>query len=215
MGGSGSQATIYSYKVFGAGDGTYEDIIIEAMLKAFEDDVDVITISIGGRGGWANSVWAVVASRIADEGVVMTIGAGNYGTGGPYYASSGSSGENVLSVASAEVSKDGVGETKQPSYFSSWGGLYDLQVEPDIAAPGTNIFSAWPGLNVNGAIFSGMNSVDPWHWNLCMRGDVLHGLHLGGVAWSLDEAMPAYSHRGGAKGTEEQPAEPKSQSQWQ
>lgn len=161
--GVAPKSTIYSYKVFGAGDGTYEDIIIEAMLKAFEDDVDVITISIGGRGGWANSVWAVVASRIADEGVVMTIGAGNYGTGGPYYASSGSSGENVLSVASAEVSKDGVGETKQPSYFSSWGGLYDLQVKPDIAAPGTNIFSAWPGAsNSEFVLLSGTSMATPY-----------------------------------------------------
>lgn len=115
------------------------------MLRAFEDGVGVITISTGGRGGWAHSVWAVVASRIAAEGVVMTIGVGNYGTGGPYYASSGSSGENLPSVASAQVSKDELGETKQPSYFSSWGGLYDLQVKPDITVPGTDIFSAWLG----------------------------------------------------------------------
>ncbi|KAF7554792.1 hypothetical protein G7Z17_g2677 [Cylindrodendrum hubeiense] len=161
--GVAPKSTIYSYKVFGAGDGTYEDIIIEAMLRAFEDDVDVITISIGGRGGWANSVWAVVASRIADEGVVMTIGAGNYGTGGPYYASSGSSGENVLSVASAEVNKNEAGETKQPSYFSSWGGLYDLQVKPDITAPGTDIFSAWPGeSNSEFVLLSGTSMATPY-----------------------------------------------------
>ncbi|KAH7160746.1 peptidase S8/S53 domain-containing protein [Dactylonectria macrodidyma] len=54
--GVAPKSTIYSYKVFGAGDGTYEDIIIEAMSKAFDDGIDVITISIGGRGGWANSV---------------------------------------------------------------------------------------------------------------------------------------------------------------
>ncbi|KAH7149910.1 subtilase [Dactylonectria estremocensis] len=161
--GVAPKSTIYSYKVFGAGDGTYEDIIIEAMLKAFEDGVDVITISIGGRGGWANSVWAVVASRIADAGVVMSIGAGNYGTGGPYYASSGSSGVNVLSVASAEVRKAEDEEIKQPSYFSSWGGLYDLQVKPDITAPGTDIFSSWPGeSNSEFVLLSGTSMATPY-----------------------------------------------------
>lgn len=59
--------------------------------------------------------------------------------------------------------KDGVGETKQPSYFSSWGGLYDLQVKPDIAAPGTNIFSAWPGdSNSEFVLLSGTSMATPY-----------------------------------------------------
>lgn len=46
--GVAPKSTIYSYKVFGGGGGTYEDIIIEAILRAFKDSVDVITIGIGG-----------------------------------------------------------------------------------------------------------------------------------------------------------------------
>lgn len=30
----------------------------------------------------------------------------------------------------------------RPSTFTSWAGLYDLQMKPDIAAPGGNIFSS-------------------------------------------------------------------------
>ncbi|TLS27276.1 hypothetical protein PpBr36_04001 [Pyricularia pennisetigena] len=32
----------------------------------------------------------------------------------------------------------------KPSVFSSWSSTYDLQLKPDVAAPGGNIFSTWP-----------------------------------------------------------------------
>lgn len=103
--GVAPEATILSYKVFSYYDGTTEDILIEAFLMAYEADADIITSSIGGAGGWASDAWAVVASRIADEGVIVTIAAGNDGQEGPYYASSGSSGDNVLAVASVEATE--------------------------------------------------------------------------------------------------------------
>ncbi|TLS26670.1 hypothetical protein PpBr36_05458 [Pyricularia pennisetigena] len=147
--GVAPRATMHSYKVFGRSSGsTTTETIIDAFLRAYDDGMDVITASIGGRGGFAENAWAVVADRIAAEGVVVTIGAGNSGEGGPYYASSGSSGQHVLAVASAEVKKGtaAAGADKiQPSYFTSWGGLYDLSVKPDIAAPGTDIYSTYIG----------------------------------------------------------------------
>lgn len=145
--GVAPKASLYSYKVFGSDGGTYDDLIIDAFLRAYDEGMDVITASIGGVGGFADDAWAVVADRIVEEGVVVTIAAGNSGSGGPYYASTGSSGPNVLGVASAEVKRDmSTNMTiRQPSYFTSWGGLYDTSVKPDISAPGTNIFSTWFG----------------------------------------------------------------------
>ncbi|KXH27592.1 subtilase [Colletotrichum salicis] len=163
--GVAPDAKLYSYKVFGPGDGTDQATIIDAFLRAYDDGMDVITASIGGRGGFANNAWAVVASRIAAEGVVVTIGAGNSGNGGAYYASTGSSGENVLSVASAEVKRDeATGEdVLRPSYFTSWGGLYDLSVKPDVAAPGTDVFSTWPGGDDNQfVLLSGTSMATPY-----------------------------------------------------
>lgn len=101
--GVAPEATILSYKVFTYYDDTTEDILIEAFLMAYEADADIITSSIGGVGGWASDAWAVVASRIADQGVIVTIAAGNDGEEGPYYASDGSSGDKVLAVASVEA----------------------------------------------------------------------------------------------------------------
>ena len=60
---------------------------------------------IGSTSGWSNGAWAEVSSRLVTEGVVVTISAGNSGRAGPFFASSGSSGENVLAVASVETEK--------------------------------------------------------------------------------------------------------------
>ncbi|ROV95580.1 hypothetical protein VSDG_05298 [Cytospora chrysosperma] len=101
--GVAPEATILSYKVFAAYDGTTEDLLIEAFLMAYQAGVDIITCSVGGAGGWSSDAWAIVASRIADQGVIVTIAAGNDGTEGPYFASDGSAGQHVLAVASVEA----------------------------------------------------------------------------------------------------------------
>ncbi|KAH8882151.1 putative minor extracellular protease vpr [Thozetella sp. PMI_491] len=85
-------------------NGTDEETLIDAFIRAYDDGADIITSSIGGQSGWANGAWAVVASRLVDQGVVVTISAGNDGSGGPYAASSGSSGEHVLAIASVQAS---------------------------------------------------------------------------------------------------------------
>lgn len=101
--GVAPEATILSYKVFSSYDGTTEDLLIEAFLKAYEDGVDIITSSVGGVGGWSTDAWAVVASRIADQGIIVTIAAANDGIEGPYFSSSGAAGQHVLAIASVEA----------------------------------------------------------------------------------------------------------------
>ncbi|KAK8097110.1 peptidase S8/S53 domain-containing protein [Apiospora kogelbergensis] len=116
--GVAPEATILSYKVFSEhGDQSVdEDTLVEAFLMAYEagnterianyfySKADVITSSIGGTNGWTDGPWATVASRLVDRGVVVTISAGNEGDYGPFYASNGSSGKNVLAVASIDTS---------------------------------------------------------------------------------------------------------------
>lgn len=72
-----------------------------------------------------------MCSRIVDKGVVVTVSAGNDGEIGPFYASSGSSGKNVLSVASVDTglvpaqpwhatfTTDGQSNTTQLAYIPS------------------------------------------------------------------------------------------------
>ena len=47
-----------------------------------------------------------------------------------------------------------------PSVFTSFGGTYDLGLKPDIAAPGTNIFSLYPGNAY--AVMSGTSMACPY-----------------------------------------------------
>jgi subtilisin family serine protease len=101
--GVAPEAELYAYKVFSGAGSTDTATLIESFLAAYEDGVDIITASIGGANGFAHNAWAEVASRLVDEGVVVTISAGNSGANGPFYGSSGSSGKNVIAVASVET----------------------------------------------------------------------------------------------------------------
>ncbi|KAL3293576.1 subtilase [Colletotrichum asianum] len=101
--GVAPEATLHAYKVFSNAASTDSATLIESFLAAYDDGVDIITASIGGTNGWSNNAWAEVASRLVDEGVVVTISAGNSGSAGPFYGSSGSSGKNVVAVASIDT----------------------------------------------------------------------------------------------------------------
>ncbi|KAK1987048.1 subtilase [Colletotrichum cereale] len=133
-------ATLYAYKVITRQGSTDSATLIESFLKAYDDGVDIITCSIGGSRGWAEEAWAVVASRLVEEGVIVTISAANSGSQGAFYSSSGSSGKNVLAIASADAPTV---ETTRASYFTSWGLLNDLSVKPDVTAPGGSIYSTY------------------------------------------------------------------------
>ncbi|KID75029.1 Minor extracellular protease vpr [Metarhizium brunneum] len=98
--GGAPGVTLGAYRVFGCAGAVSSDVIIAAINRAYLDDADIITMSIGGPNGWKQNAWAVTASRIVAKGVIVTISAGNEGSRGIFYASSGSSGEGVAAIAS-------------------------------------------------------------------------------------------------------------------
>lgn len=88
--------------------------------------------------------WALVASRLVQRGIVVTISAGNEGYTGPIYSSSGSNGDGVISVAAVNATgntNDTVDSRPVAAYFSTWGPTNELLLKPDIAAPGFDIVS--------------------------------------------------------------------------
>ncbi|OIW33557.1 serin endopeptidase [Coniochaeta ligniaria NRRL 30616] len=104
--GVAPEATLYSYKVVTAQGETDEDTLIEAFLMAYEDGADVISSNIGTLGGFSDDPLSVVASRMVDQGVVVTVATGDYGTEGPFFGNAGGSGSKVLAVAAVEASND-------------------------------------------------------------------------------------------------------------
>ena len=106
-----------------------------------------------------------MASRLVDQGVVVTISAGNSGTDGPFYASSGSSGKNVIAVASTDPSiaaappfkatfnLDGQSNTSTLAYFLDanwplWNIPTDLPIIP-VSLDTTNPADACTALPAN------------------------------------------------------------------
>ncbi|CAE6533518.1 unnamed protein product [Rhizoctonia solani] len=96
------EAEINAYRVFGCNGSVADDILIDSLLRAYNDGNDIITLSIGGPDGWTESVSGVVASRIADQGRIVTIAAGNDGEYGSWYASGPATGRSVISVGSVD-----------------------------------------------------------------------------------------------------------------
>lgn len=96
-------ASIRSYKVFGCSGGTTEDVLIAAFQNAYIDGVNIITASVGLAGqGFLRSPVSVVASRMVEAGVFVSIAAGNTGVEGPRYPSSPGASQLVTTVGSAE-----------------------------------------------------------------------------------------------------------------
>ncbi|GJE92794.1 peptidase S8 family domain-containing protein [Phanerochaete sordida] len=95
-------ATLSMYRIFGCTGDTTDDVIIDALLRGYEDGNDVLTLSLGGPDGWLEGASGVVASRIAGKGRVVTIAAGNDGQYGAWYTSSPGTGKDVISVASID-----------------------------------------------------------------------------------------------------------------
>jgi minor extracellular serine protease Vpr len=89
-----------AYRVFGCDGTTSDDVILEAMERAFRDRMDVVNMSLGSRLAWPQSPSAKAADRLVRRGVVVVAAAGNDGTIGLYASSAPALGKNVISVAS-------------------------------------------------------------------------------------------------------------------
>ncbi|KAG8936970.1 hypothetical protein FRC02_009107 [Tulasnella sp. 418] len=100
--GVAPSASLGGYRVFGCEGSVSDDVLVEALLRAYKDGNDILSLSLGGAQGWTSAVTAVVASRIAAAGRIVTIAAGNDGQYGSWYASAPGTGKDVISVASVE-----------------------------------------------------------------------------------------------------------------
>ncbi|KAL0953072.1 hypothetical protein HGRIS_007272 [Hohenbuehelia grisea] len=94
------KASLAGYRVFGCDGSTSDAMIVESMIRAYNDGMDIITLSLGGVDGWSEGTGSVVASRISEQGRVVTIAAGNDGALGSWYTSSPANGLEAISVGS-------------------------------------------------------------------------------------------------------------------
>lgn len=75
-------ASLAAYRVFGCDGNAQNDVIMAAMIRAYEDGADIISMSLGGPSGWTEDPEAVLASRLIKNGVVLSLANGNDGAEG-------------------------------------------------------------------------------------------------------------------------------------
>jgi hypothetical protein len=94
-------------------------VIIQALLRGQTDGMNILTLSLGGADAWTEGSSGVVASRLVDMGIVVTIATGepchplcnicltvpegNDGDVGAFYDSSPGTGIDVIAVASVDA----------------------------------------------------------------------------------------------------------------
>ncbi|KZV97986.1 subtilisin-like protein [Exidia glandulosa HHB12029] len=126
--GVAPDASIYAYRIFGCEGGVADDVLVDGLLRAYNDGMDIITMSLGVGSGFSTTTPAVVASRIAESGTVLTIAAGNDGDGGSFFFSSPATGEGIIAVGSVEnvapqqptILVDNVDRDPLPYFVISW-----------------------------------------------------------------------------------------------
>ncbi|CAE6507200.1 unnamed protein product [Rhizoctonia solani] len=96
------QSKLNAYRVFGCEGFVADDVLIDALLRAHADGNNIINLSLGAPSGWSQSLTSVVASRIARDGQIVTIAAGNDGQYGAWYTGSPATGLDVISVGSVD-----------------------------------------------------------------------------------------------------------------
>ncbi|CDH52731.1 thermostable alkaline protease [Lichtheimia corymbifera JMRC:FSU:9682] len=154
--GVAPDATLGMWRVFGCQGLTSNDVIIQAMLDAYEAGVDVISMSLGFGSGWADTPTSVVAQRIAAKGIPVIAAAGNEGEQGAMTLGAPSVGHGVTSVASMDT------ESARVSVFSSIGPSSEIDFKPDIAGFGGNVYSTLPSYLGGWGAMSGTSMATPY-----------------------------------------------------
>ncbi len=92
--------TFGAYRVFGCEGYTWADIMLEAMERAFADDMDILNMSIGSAFQWPQYPTAQASDHLVDKGMVVAASIGNSADYGVYSAGAPGVGEKVIGVAS-------------------------------------------------------------------------------------------------------------------
>ena len=114
-------ASITAYRVFGCSGSVTDDsaslrtralyvlltlssflVLVQALLTGVKEGQDILTMSLGGADGWTEGTSSVVSSRIAGQGKIVTIAAGNDGAEGSWFTSGPGNAINAISAASLD-----------------------------------------------------------------------------------------------------------------
>ncbi len=97
--------TFGAYRVFGCEGSTTDEIMIAAMERALDDDMDVLNMSIGDAfNNWHQSPTGKASTNLVKQGMVVVASIGNSGTSGVWSGGVPGMGTKVIGVASFDNS---------------------------------------------------------------------------------------------------------------
>jgi minor extracellular serine protease Vpr len=97
--GVAPKAELYAVRVFGCTGST--DLVVDAIDWAVDNDMDVISMSLGANFGTADDADALAVTNAAHAGILVASASGNAGAA-PYITSDPGSGDGGISVAAMD-----------------------------------------------------------------------------------------------------------------
>lgn len=139
--GVAPDAKFIMYRIFNSQMVSTNEIILNALEKALKDKVDIISISASEIQAWQFTPFSLAIDRIVDSGTIVVFAAGNGGSMGPYYATSGSA-SNAITVGSVQSNKlaawpayivsTNSNTPKAINYISTTGNVFELNGVYDV-----------------------------------------------------------------------------------
>ncbi|RKO92598.1 peptidase S8/S53 domain-containing protein [Blyttiomyces helicus] len=117
--GVAPEATIGMYRVFGCKGSTGDDVLTKAVFQAFEDQVDIISFSIGGPGAYSSTILSAAIRQVTRAGTYFFAAGGNNGGSGFGVGGDPADVPQAIAVASVDNSHS-VG----PSFNSESGEVF-------------------------------------------------------------------------------------------
>ena len=130
--GVAPDVTFGAYRVFGCVGSTTADIMIAAMERALDDDMDILNMSIGSAfQTWPQYPTAAASDELVDRGMVVVTSIGNSGVDGVLSASAPGVGNKVIGTASF----DNIKATLSFASAQNAGGSLSIGYLPASSAP--------------------------------------------------------------------------------
>nr|QIR83317.1 kilbournase [Stenocarpella maydis] len=104
--GVAPEATLGMYRVFSCGGDASNDVVMQAMMDAYNDGADIVSMSLGSNNGFedADPTGQIITNAKA-RGIATVVAAGNDGALGPMLTSSPAIGRDAIAVASVDGAK--------------------------------------------------------------------------------------------------------------
>ncbi|UJR24182.1 hypothetical protein I4U23_027148 [Adineta vaga] len=127
--GVAPRAKLGAYRVFGCSGYVTSDVVAKAIYRAYDDGMDIITLSLGGLDAYRLSVDTIAAQLVSEAGAYITISAGNDGTKGLYSTQSPAIASGAMTIGSIDnkyqltsiiITPNGKQINYSPGFYGGW-----------------------------------------------------------------------------------------------